>query len=137
MIEEEEEQIQVETTSNYDLNEEAKSETNNETVNEEAHTELDGNTMNEDERIVESGNIDEKIGSQLSDDKGEGITKENGGDDDSKGKVEENEGGDGVQEDVEEHFQEVLDHLGVVSVHHDGYIRFWNFEVFLVSSYHC
>lgn len=129
MTEEQDEPVQIEVTSNPDLNDEAKSETNDETLNEDAHTELDENTMNEDEENLESGNIDEEISSQLSDE-GEGNEMPA-----SEEKAEENEGDDdGMQEDVEGQFQEILDHLGVVSVHHDGYIRFWNFEVFSVSA---
>ena len=128
-MEEQDEQIQVEVTSNPGLNDEVKSETNNDTLNEEAHTELDENTINEDEENLGNGNIDEEIGSQLSDE-GEGNEVAT-----SEEKAEENEGGDdGMQEDVEGQPQEVLDYLGVVSVHHDGYIRFWNFEVFSVFS---
>ena len=31
--------------------------------------------------------------------------------------------------DTEQNFQQSLDHLGIISVHHDGKIRFWTHEV--------
>lgn len=41
-----------------------------------------------------------------------------------------NEGGvHEVNEDREQVCGDRLDHFGVISVHHDGYIRFWDYEV--------
>ena len=41
----------------------------------------------------------------------------------------ENEPEDELHEDRKPDFLKSLDHLGVISAHHDGYIRFWNSEV--------
>ncbi len=134
-VEEQDEKFHVEATSNPDLNNESKSETDNDTVNEpEVHAELSENVVNENEGNLESGNIDaggiiDEGGSQGSGGCEPG-GKEMSVSEERAEKIEE----DGMQEeelnkDAEQQFQESIDHLGIISAHHDGYIRFWNYEV--------
>jgi hypothetical protein len=123
-IEEQDEKFQIEATSNPDLNNN-ESETNNESITEDAYVELNENVINEDEGNLENGNIDEG-GSQHSDGPGDNEMSVSGerGEEMEDGMHEEE-----LNEDTEKQFQQSLDHLGIISVHHDGYIRFWNYEV--------
>ena len=126
MTEGNDEQVEFEATSNpvIDNNDRAsEKETNEENDEDEEHFELNEDAIDEEKEIAEGGNIDEGPDIRPS------LYCE--ADDGAKSHLDEND--EELLENEERQFQQSLDNLGVISAHHDGYIRFWNYEVHSVS----
>ncbi|XP_028395926.1 WD repeat-containing protein 64-like [Dendronephthya gigantea] len=113
--------VDIEATSNPDSDKNDRTtdtEKNEENEDEDEHFEVNENEIDDEREIDDDVNIDEEA-SRFSDG---GMSE----DDERKSAVDEDD--QKFHENEETQFQQSLDNLGVISAHHDGYIRFWNYE---------
>ena len=129
VIEEQDKQLQVEATSNPDFNDSISETNENKTVNNETQDELN----KDDDSHVHDENIDEtdcvvSDGHKLP--VSEEEVEEEIEEEVEKTKLEDENQQEMLKKDNERKFQENLNNLGIISAHHDGYVRFWNSQVY-------